>query len=207
MNATGPEDRLIEIWADPRIRGFARRYAGDAHTADDALQSAYYKVARLPHLAKIENLRGYFVTVLVREIRRERDQLGALPVEDLPWVAEERQHASSLEEEVCTALDAQARYKRFKSERDRLSLNVPARSAAPSRYRAVISDAVEEILRAGVSGEASEADLPPALREAYPEYFAQPGASANTCDQRCHRARKDVRKLLIAVAWSELPGD
>jgi len=203
MNTTGPQDRLIEIWADPRIRRLARRYARNADTADDALQSTYYQVARLKHLAEIENLRGYFVTVLVREIYREQGQLGALLVQDFPRVAEEREHASSFEDEVCTSLEAQARYKRFKARRNRLSLIVPARSTDPNRYRTVISDAVEEILRVGVNGSASEADLPPALREAYPEYFAQPGVSANTCDQRFHRARMDVRKLLKAVVpWS-----
>jgi Sigma-70 region 2 len=208
MNSTGPEDRLIEIWADPRIRGLAKRWAGNAETAEDALQSTYYAIARLPHLAEIENLRGYFVRVLRRMVYRELGQLNAVLADDFTRMAEERQSTPSFEDDVCTSLQGRAQYERFCVERDDLALRVSARSSDPGRYRSVIGDAVEQILRAGIRGEPSEADLAPALRAAYPEYFAQPGASANTCDQRCHRARKDVRKLLTAVvSLSWLSGD
>jgi hypothetical protein len=37
--------QLEEIWADPRIKAFARRYAGDPQVADDALQSTYLAMA------------------------------------------------------------------------------------------------------------------------------------------------------------------
>jgi hypothetical protein len=106
------------------------------------------------------------------------------------------------------SVQGQTLYERFCGERDRLVLKVPARSADPARYRAVIADAAEQILQVGMRGEPSEADLPPALRAAYPQYFAQSGVSANTCDQRYHRARKDVRNLLKAIVpRSELSGD
>lgn len=208
MNSTGPEDRLTEIWANPRIRGLARRWAGNADTADDAMQSTFEAIARLPHLAEIENLCGYFTRVLRRMVYRELGQLNAVLPDDFTRMAEERQSTPSFEDDVCTSLQGRARYECFRAERGRLVLKVSARSADPARYRIVIGDAAEQILRVGMHGEPSEADLPPALREAYPEYFAQPGVPANTCDQRCHRARKDVRKLLMAVvARSELSGD
>lgn len=80
--------RLVEIWADPQIRAFARRYAGDRQVADDALQSVYLAMDRLEHLDEITNLKAYFRRVLVRAIVRERVQLGALLVDDFPRVAE-----------------------------------------------------------------------------------------------------------------------
>lgn len=208
MNSTGPVDRLIKIWADPRVRGLARQWAGNAETADDAMQSTFEAIARLSHLAEIENLRGYFTRVLRRMVYRELGQLNAVLADDFTRMAEERQSSPSFEDDVCTSLQGRAQYGRFRGERDRLVLKVSARSADPARYRAVIAGAAERILQAGVRGEPSEADLPPALRAAYPEYFAPPGVSANTCDQRCHRAREDVKKLLMAVVpRSELSRD
>ena len=62
--------RLVEIWADPQIRAFARRYAGDHQVADDALQNAYLAMDRLEHLDRITNLKAYFRLVLVRTIGR-----------------------------------------------------------------------------------------------------------------------------------------
>lgn len=60
--------------------------------------------------------------------------------------------------------------------------------------------AAEAILSAGMKGEPSKADSNEAFRVLYPEYFAQPGASANACHQRFIRARADVRALIQAVA-------
>ena len=47
-------------------------------------RSAYFAVARLENLEQIENLRAYFCKVLIREIHRERGQLGAALVDDFP---------------------------------------------------------------------------------------------------------------------------
>jgi hypothetical protein len=58
-----------------------------------------------------------------------------------------------------------------------------------------------QIVSDGMKGETSLADSNEALRASYPEYFAQPGTSANTCQQRCLRARSDVRALLQASWW------
>jgi hypothetical protein len=63
----------------------------------------------------------------------------------------------------------------------------------------VIYAAAEQILRAGISGDVSEADTNDTLRASYPEYFQQPDAAPNTCDQRFCRARVDIRALLRRV--------
>jgi len=66
-------------------------------------------------------------------------------------------------------------------------------------YRAVICDAAGQVLRDGINAEPNDADSNDAFRAAFPEYFAQPGASANLLHQRFRRAREDVKALLQAV--------
>ncbi len=200
--------RLISIWRDPQIRGYALRTAGDCDVADDALQSTYYGIAKLKHIAQIENLKAYFYQVLRREIARERGQLGAILVEDFTRAAEDRQSvtcapgesSAGFEDHACVS--AQFWYLRMHllADRDKLLAAVPARSADLGRYRAIIYAAAEQILSDGMKSEPSEADGNEAFRLSYPEYFAQPGASANTCHHRFVRARADVRALLQAVA-------
>jgi hypothetical protein len=215
MDITDPADRLadahcrlLEIWQDPQVRGYARRCAGDHDVADDALQSTYYAMARLEHLAGIENLKAYFYQVLRREIGRERGELGAILVEDFARAAEDRQpDARALDEssagfEDLACVSAQFWYlrKQLLTDRDKLLASVPARSADGGRYRAIVYGAAEAILSAGIKSQPSEADSNEAFRVSYPEYFAPPGASANTCHQRFVRARADARALLKAVA-------
>jgi DNA-directed RNA polymerase specialized sigma24 family protein len=199
--------RLVEVWADPQIRAFARRRAGDHHVADDALQIAYLAMDRLEHLDQITNLRAYFRLVLVRAIGRERVQLGALLLDDFPRAAEahetaaksRRGSAAGFEDAVCTSVQAQSWHKRLVGARDVLIAALPARSDDPGRYRAAIHATAERILLDAITGEPSEADGNDAFREAYPEYFDQPGASPNTCHQRFRRARMDVRELLLTI--------
>ena len=50
-----------------------------------------------------------------------------------------------------------------------------------------------------MNSDPSEADSNEAFRVSYPEYFAQSGASVNTCHERFVRARADVRALLQAA--------
>jgi hypothetical protein len=206
-------EQLVEIWMDPRTKNLARRHAGDPDVADDALQSAYYAVVRVEHLDEIENLRAYFCRVLIHEVHRERGQLRAALMEDLDRVAEEGQGAVScprtslncLQDAVCTSLQGQSWLKRLVDEHDDLVALVPARSQDSGRYRAVIYAAAGQILRAGISGDVCEADTNGTLRASYPEYFRQPGAAPNTCDQRLSRARMDVRALLRSVvSYDEL---
>jgi Sigma-70 region 2 len=198
---------LVEIWGDPQIKAFARRYAGDPQVADDALQAVYLAMVRLQHLDQIDNLTAYFCRVLVRAVHRERAQLGALLVDDFTRVAEGREGTDTsrlaspteFEDDACTSVQADSWHKRLIRGRDALMRAVPARSEDPAHYRAVIYAAAEQILRDGVTGEASEADANDALRRAYPEYFDQLGAATATLHQRFRRARLDVRGLLQAV--------
>jgi DNA-directed RNA polymerase specialized sigma24 family protein len=214
MDSTDPTVRLsaaraqlLEIRQDPRVRGFARRVAGDPDVAEDALQSTYYAMARLEHLAGIENIKAYFYRVLLREIGRERSQLGAILVEDFTRTAEERQaaapvsHQSSagFEDLACISVQFGSMRQRLVARRLNLLASIPARSADPARYRTVIYAAAEQILCAGMTGESSDADGNDAFRAAFPGYFAQPGASANTLHQRFLRARGDLRALLQAL--------
>ena len=205
---TDAHHRLVQIWADPQIKRLARQQARDPQLADDALQSTYYVMARLKHLDQVENMRAYFCRVLVRQVHRERAQLGAAVVEDFAFMADVRgsatdsSFASSIgfEDAACFSVQAWSWHKRLIRGRNELTARVPGRSDKPSRYRAVIYGTVEEILRAGISNEASEADKNEALVAAYPEYFDQPGASRATCHQRFCRARMDIDALLRAVA-------
>jgi hypothetical protein len=199
--------RLLELWQDPQVRGYARRCAGDRDVADDALQSTYYAMARLKHLAEIENLKAYFYQVLRREIARERGELGAILVEDFARAAEDRQpgaraldeSSAGFEDHLCTSVQFWYLHKQLVADSDKRLASVPGRSPDHGRYRAVVYAAAEAILSAGMKGEPSEADGIEAFRMSYPEYFAQPSASADARHQRFARARADVRALLQAV--------
>lgn len=198
---------LAEIWKDPRIKSLARRQAGDPDVADDALQSAYYAVARMKRLDQVENLRAYFCRVLIHEVHRERGQLRAVLMEDFDRVAEERQGTvgcrrmspPSFQDAVCISLLGQSWLKRLVDERDGLLGAVPARSDDPSRYQAVIYAVAKQIVHGGINGDVGDTDANDAFRTSYPEYFQQPDTASNTCDQRFRRARMDVRALLRSV--------
>jgi len=214
---TAPDQRarllqeLLEILEDPQVKGFALRYAGDREVADDALQTTYYVLARLRHLEHIKDLRAYFYQVLRRETSRERRQLRAVLADDFASLAEERQGTagslgsppSSFEDAVSASLYFRSLHNRLAGDRDGLLASVPARSADPNRYRAVIRAVADQVLRDGIRGEAGEADTNDAFRAAYPEYFNQPGVSPNTCHQRLVRARSDVRNLVLEVVQAE----
>ena len=199
--------QLAAIREDPRIKGFALQRAGHPDLADDALQSAYYAMARLENLEQIENLRAYFCKVLIRAMHRERGQLGAALVDDFARVAESRQGAVGcdpasspcVETAVCTSLQAKSWLERIADNRDCLLATIPARFDDPHRYRGVIYAAADQVLRDSINAEPSDADTNEAFRAAYPEYFDQSAASPNTLHQRFRRARKDVKALLQAV--------
>jgi DNA-directed RNA polymerase specialized sigma24 family protein len=190
--------RLLEIWQDRQVMGYARRRAGDRDIAEDAMQTTYYLMAKLRNLAEIENLKAYFYQVLRHEIDRERGQLRAVPIEDFARGAEDHQ-PTGFEDAVCTSLQFWYLHKQLAANRKELLASLPARSRDSSRHRAVVYAAACQILSDGMKGEASEADTNEALQASYPEYFAQLGASANTCHQRFLRTRSDIRALLQAA--------
>ena len=214
MDSIDPEDiraaalkRLPEILADPQTKALALHHAGQPDIAGDALQNTYFALARLKHLGEIANLPAYVRKVLVREIYRERNQLGATLIDDFVPVAEAHQDTSTdrpapppaVGDAVCASMQAEVWLERFAAQRDDLRAAVPSRSADPDRYRGVICDAAAQVLRDGINGEQSDADSNTALQVAYPEHFSQPDAAQNTMHQRFRRAREDIKALLRAV--------
>jgi len=70
------QQELLTIWKDPQIFRVALRHAGDADLAEDGLQETFYAVARVTDPQRIENLRAFFCTVLIRKIYHLRGVLG-----------------------------------------------------------------------------------------------------------------------------------
>jgi DNA-directed RNA polymerase specialized sigma24 family protein len=201
--------RLLAIRQDPQVIGLAYKWARDPYLAEDALQIAYYKVATVTHPERIDNLYAYFLTVLKNEITALHAQHQKTTPRENPGAAlEPGPHATvvcgpapsrPVDDLVRTSLLAGSVRARLTVRRLSLLASIPARSEDPCRYRIVIYHAAEQVLLDGLNGEASDADSSDAFRGAYPEYFAQPGASANLLHQRFRRAREDVKALLQAV--------
>ena len=72
---------LLAIWQDPQVRKLALRYARNPELAEDALQDAYYAVARVKNPERIKNLRAYFCRTLINEVSHLR-RFRATTVED-----------------------------------------------------------------------------------------------------------------------------
>lgn len=203
------QQRLLAIRQDPQVRVLARKWAGDSGLADDALQTAYYKVATVKDPKRIDNLYAYFLTVLRNEIKSLFVlRRAATPLENPEDALDRGQHGAvvcgparsrPVDEMVCTAQLARSLRARLAVHRASLEAAVPARSDDPRRYRTVICNSAEQVLLDGLNGEPGDADSNGALRAAYPEYFAQPGASANLLHQRFRRAREDLKALLQSI--------
>lgn len=198
-------EQLLAIRQDPRVRRLALSHAGDPDLAEDALQEAYYALVRARDTERIvRNLRAYFCTVLIREARHLRGQLGAALAEDFESLAGEHQGDAALnpapprpfDETVGITLLGQTWLERFAVQRQHLRNAVPGRSSDPDRYRDLIVAVAEQVLRDLLNGDDSEADSSEALRAAYPEWFGAECHTANTVHQRSTRARTDVRNLL-----------
>ena len=74
-------EQLAVIREDPQVKNLAHRRAGDPELAKDALQEAYYAMAKMDP-EQIEDLRKYFCTVVTHTAYRLRGQLRAAVVED-----------------------------------------------------------------------------------------------------------------------------
>lgn len=198
-------DQLARIANDPGMRLHARRTAGDL--AEDAIQETWYLVAQACRRARIENLRGYFYVTLVRTSRRMREELGrgGILVDDpdtvaraVPYGRDYREPAvPSAESTALHALDARARRDRLRAGRADLWPTIPANSADPERYRAVIF-AVAEAVLAG-DGPATRGEINDALKACYPRWFDAPDVKLATLYQRRCRARESIRMLILAV--------
>jgi hypothetical protein len=198
-------EQLLGIRQDPKVRRLALRRAGDVELARDALNQAYYAVARRGPEG-IKDLRAYYCRTLINVVNDLRCQSTASLTEDFERVAESHQDKSGcvplprpVDEAVCSLLLAEAWLEPFAIRRGELAAQVPGRSPDPKRYRAVIVTASGRVLRANVTGDVSDADSNPELIAAYPEWFAEPGCAENTRHQRFCRARADVRDLLGTI--------
>jgi DNA-directed RNA polymerase specialized sigma24 family protein len=198
---------LLAIRNDPKVRSLARRRAGAPDLAEDALQEAYCAVAGVKNPEQIKDLRAYFCRVLINKVYDLRGQPGATVIEDFESLVETRLHGAGysparprpIDEVVGTELLAHTCLERFATQRDALRAAVAERSADPDRYRDVIVAVAEQVFRAILDGDVSQADTNEALRAAYPEWFGQKGRADNNAHQRFSRARADVRDLLKAV--------
>lgn len=197
---------LQAICSDPKVRSLARRRARNPDLAEDALQEAYYLVARKDP-ADIRDLRAYLCQVLIREVNHLRGHSKATLVDDFESLADARQGRPSVHppvsrpvaDTVCTHLLTQAWLQTFATRREELTASVPGRSPGSDRYRDVIVTAAEHVLLGIIAGASSNADCNAALSTAYPEWFGEPGCAENTRDQRFRRARVDVRALLRII--------
>ena len=201
------EDELARIWRDPEIWKLALRRAGNRELAEDALQEAYYSIARAEDHGHINNLRAYFQRTLINQIGHLRGQLGPIPVEDLdalvrsqrPGALPSASNEPGPDEAAVWRQLAADWQERFRRELERLQALVPDRSPDPVRYRNVIVEAADSILGSAGDGHVNWTDSDAALRAAYPDWFSDPSCSRDTRYQRCSRARHDVRTLLMVV--------
>ena len=199
-----------------RVQGFLIRTGCDHDLAEEITDDAFLAArARWEDLRTLAGPETYVFKVARNEsIKRRRLALRraeapyGTELENLDGLVEPRQRGAAaaapapsrpVDETVGIALQARAWLERFAAQQGHLRAAVPARSNEPDRYRALIYDAAEQVLRDGINGEPSDADSNAAFRAAYPEYFSQPGASPDLCHQRFRRAREDVKALLQGV--------
>jgi hypothetical protein len=193
---------LLAIWQDPEVRRLAVRRAGDPDLAEDALLAAVAAMARVGDLTRITDLKAYFCRVLINEAYRLRGQLAAAwPCEPatLAAMSDTSTPAPAAAEEAVTRVLARIWLEKFRGQRACLRAAVPGRSSQPARYRHLIVQTAEHILRTALDGNVSWADCNEALQAALPDWFGEPGSAENTCHKHLSRARRDVQDVLRAV--------
>jgi DNA-directed RNA polymerase specialized sigma24 family protein len=197
----GDGDELTAIVADPRMRWWARRLAGDL--AEDLLQETWYAVTRASARRTIDNPRAYFSRVMVNGAKRMREDIArqGVPVDDPVAAAGPRRGrelaAVSAEDDALLRLVNAARRELLRRRQAELRRGIPACSQDPNRYRDVILDLVGQML--ADDGPVSRAEVNAALIAAYPEWFDPPDVAVATKYQRRCRGRDDIRRMLAAV--------
>jgi transcriptional regulator with XRE-family HTH domain len=207
---------LLSIWQDPRIRRLAAARAGGEEVAEEALQETFYQIASAQDRKHAEDLRPYFIRVLLHNIYRSiglrearhsdlRGPAAADAAEDLQGRGSFRASEESrpAEEAALEHLLIDTWRSRLNSNRDQLKAAVPRRSPDPGRYREVIAAVAEAVLRSATVGDVSSGDSNAALKALYPEWFNEPGTSPDHSYQRFSRARSDVRVLLRTIISRE----
>ncbi len=193
---------LLAIWQDPEVRRLAAHRAGDPDLAQDALMQAVCAVARVGDLTRITDLKAYFCRVLINEVYHLRGQLAAARPCDpatLAAMSDAGTSAPPSGEQAVTRLLARTWLDQFRAQRVHLRAAVPGRSRQRARYRELIVETAEHILRAALDGNISWADCNEALQAAIPDWFGQPGSAENTCHKHLSRARHDIQDVLQAV--------
>jgi hypothetical protein len=204
---------LAAVRHDQKLCRDARHWAGSAELAQDALQEAFYLIARRPDHDGIISLTAYFRATLYNVIISLRGRAGPVsPLDpqtlaDLPQPDDasrlrgDRQRVDDLAE---WHLRCRQWLNRFTSMRDQLLAMVPGSSADPVRYRRLIVAVAGTMLRDARYGCISTSELNDLLYAAYPEWFAPAGCPAATRYKRVSRARQDVNTLLRVVLGDEL---
>jgi DNA-directed RNA polymerase specialized sigma24 family protein len=201
------QHQLLEIRQDPKVIRLAIRWAGHRELAEDALQTAYYRVASVQDPERIVNLRAYFLRTLKNEITGLYSVRQPVLLDDLEALTPPQPGPAlygpaaepAVDDQACNSLQTQAWLKRHARQRVPLIAAVPGRSADPARYRNVIYAAAKQVLLGHLSLEPNDAAFPNVLRAAYPEHFDEPDAAPNTLHQRFRRAREDIKAILQAL--------
>jgi DNA-directed RNA polymerase specialized sigma24 family protein len=199
-------ERLAMVREDPEVKRLAHRRAEDPELAKDALQEAYYLMAKMDDPEQVEDLKKYFCKVVIRTVHRLRGQSKEAAVDDAASLADAcgrklggEPLSPPFDEAVRTNMLASDWRESLDTNRAVLTGDVPGRSPEPDRYRDDIATVAEETLNAIVTGDYRDADLNVALRGAYPEWFAERGVAISNIHQRLARGRADVGTVLRAI--------
>jgi DNA-directed RNA polymerase specialized sigma24 family protein len=199
-------ENLATLVNDPAIRRLAAARAGNRELAEDALQETYWAVARVKDPGRIEDLRAFFCTCLLREINHQRTRSTPVRFQAPDTTTEQGRGSSSIgnppssvEDEASRRLLAETLLTRLNRDRDQLLASVPARSPDHRRYRTAIVAAAKTILLLLLEGPVASADWNAALQAKYPQWCGEPGLARAAADQRLSRARRDVQALLQKI--------
>lgn len=195
-------DDLATVAIDPAIMRLAERRAGSRELGLDAVQATYVAVSQVKDPERIQDLRAFFRTSLIREINHQRARSSFIPVEDIASAGEQegsspgRARPDSVEHEAEIRRLAQSVLDRLDTGREQLMVAVPGRSPDQLQYQAGILAAARAIFLLLVEGYVASADWNAVLKSSYSPWFTEAGLAPYATDQRLSRGRFDVRMTL-----------